>query len=300
MSQTPEDTAVVLIPTALNDYDPRLIIGSWDYKVSNLLFPGLFSVDNDSLLPKPALAKEIQQIEPLVFDVVLKEGLRFSDETPLTAGDVAYTFTNAMAEDSRSMAKAAFQERFASVNAVDATRVRFQLKKPVATLLSDLGFGIISEAADRQGKVVGAGPFRIRSYSSERAVLEANPYYFGDAPLIKNIELRVVRDANARALMLVGGTADMAQNGVRIDLVNEIAERKRLAITSGPSNILTYLMMQNDDPLLKDRRVRRAIAHAVDRKRIIEAKFHGYARLARGFSAARALGGQRRRSRLRF
>lgn len=286
VSQTPPDTGVILLPTALRDYDPRLVIGSWDVKVSNLIVPGLFSVDNQELAPKPALAARIEETGDLTWDVVLRPDLLFSDGTPLKATDVAYTFLSAMAPDSNSMAKGAFEERFASIEVIDELRIRFRLKKPVATLLSDFTFGIVSEAGDKRGEVIGAGPYRVVEFSSERVRLEANPYYRGPKPELKKLDLRVVRDANARALMLVGGTGDFTQNGVRIDLVNEIAKRKRLRVKSGPSNILTYLMMQNDDEILQDVRVRRAIAHSIDRRKIISAKFHGYARLASGFLPA--------------
>jgi peptide/nickel transport system substrate-binding protein len=82
--------------------------------------------------------------------------------------------------------------------------------------------------------------------------------------------------------MLVGGTADVVQNNVRMDLVDEIAERPRVRATSSPSVILTYLMMNNEDPVMRDLRVREAIALALDRPAIIAAQFEGRAVLAAG------------------
>ncbi len=82
--------------------------------------------------------------------------------------------------------------------------------------------------------------------------------------------------------MLIGGSADITQNGIRVDLISDIASQARIHIASGPSAILSYLMMHNEDPVLSDLRVRRAIAHALDRKRILQAKFHGKAVLATG------------------
>jgi peptide/nickel transport system substrate-binding protein len=99
---------------------------------------------------------------------------------------------------------------------------------------------------------------------------------------MRYIEVRAVRDANARLLMHAGGSADLSQNGVRVDLVAEIRARPRMKVIRGPSSILTYLMMQTEDPILQDVRVRRAIALAVDRERIVQAKFHGLAVLATG------------------
>jgi len=91
-----------------------------------------------------------------------------------------------------------------------------------------------------------------------------------------------LRDASARLLMLVGGSADLLQNAVRLDLVDEVLGRPRTRMASAPSAILTYLMINNSDPMLKDLRVRQALALALDREQIIAAKFGGRARLASG------------------
>jgi peptide/nickel transport system substrate-binding protein len=91
-----------------------------------------------------------------------------------------------------------------------------------------------------------------------------------------------VRDANARLLMLVGGSADFTQNTVRMDLVDEVARQPRLETATGASAILSYLLMQNQDPILKDLRVRRAIALAIDREKLVRRKLGGHAVLASG------------------
>jgi peptide/nickel transport system substrate-binding protein len=97
--------------------------------------------------------------------------------------------------------------------------------------------------------------------------------------------VRTLEDTNARLLMLVGGAADFAQNTVRADLIRDVQRKPRLKIERGRSAILTYLVLKNDDPILGDVRVRRAIAHAIDRKAIIDAKYGGGAQLATGLIA---------------
>jgi peptide/nickel transport system substrate-binding protein len=82
--------------------------------------------------------------------------------------------------------------------------------------------------------------------------------------------------------MLVGGSADLAQNSARLDLVDDIATQWRVHVTSGPSALLTYLMMNNDDPILRDPRVRQAIALAIDRDAIVKRKLGGHAVVATG------------------
>src|SRR5262249_39296218 len=83
-------------------------------------------------------------------------------------------------------------------------------------------------------------------------------------------------------LMLVGGSADLVQNAVRNDLVDDVIKRPRVRLESGPSVLLTYMLINNQDPVLADRRVRQAIALALDRNAIVGAKFSGRAVLATG------------------
>jgi len=91
-----------------------------------------------------------------------------------------------------------------------------------------------------------------------------------------------VRDAAARLVMLAGGSADLVQNSFRYDLIDDVLARERVREIRQPSNILTYMMFNNDDPLLRDVRVRRAIALALDREALVDRKFGGRAVLATG------------------
>ncbi|MCX5744961.1 MAG: ABC transporter substrate-binding protein [Proteobacteria bacterium] len=161
------------------------------------------------------------------------------------------------------------------MTATGPRRVRFTLTKPLATFLSDLDFGIVSATA------LGAGPYSVRELTPQHVLLDRNPYYPTPAKL-PHVDIRTVRNDAARTLMLVGGSADLAQNAVRLDLIDDVAERARIRVTSAPSVILTYLMMNNAVAPFTDVRVRRAIALALDRPAIIRAKLGGRAVLATG------------------
>ncbi|HWM84411.1 MAG TPA: ABC transporter substrate-binding protein, partial [Kofleriaceae bacterium] len=180
------------------------------------------------------------------------------------------------------------RDRFERVEALDERRVRFHLVQPVATIITDLEFGIVSRRAAgrsgrfRGGRVIGAGPYLVESYHPEDVRLRRNPNWGFAPPHTERIRARVVRDANARALMLVGGSADLTQNTIRIDLVDDLAEKPRVEVATGPGPTLTYLMMNGRDPLLRDVRVRRAIALAIDRERVLRSKLDGRAVLATG------------------
>ena len=287
--RTPDDTLVVLIDSRLGSPDPRFTESNNDIKVSHLVAPGLTTIENPGLEPRLFLAEAIDHVDDLTVDVTLKPGLLFSDGTPLTSADVVYTYMSTLDPATKSGSLNGFRQRFRSVEALGPRRVRFHLVAPVATLMSDMEFGIVSSRVARAhggrfpgGRVVGAGPYRVASFSETEVELERNPRWAFAPPPTPKVRVRVVDDTNARALMLVGGSADLVQNAVRIDLADDLAARKRVHMQSGPSAILTYIMMNNRDPVLKDVRVRRAIAYALDRTRVIRTKLGGHAVLATG------------------
>ena len=132
------------------------------------------------------------------------------------------------------------------------------------------------------GAAVGAGPYAVESFAPEEVRLRRSPTWSPRDVPIERVRVRVVRDANARALMMVGGSADLTQNGVRVDLVDDLAARDRIAITTGRGARLTYLMLNTRDRALSDVRVRQAIALALDRERVLRTKLDGRAVLATG------------------
>jgi peptide/nickel transport system substrate-binding protein len=286
--RTPDDTLVVLIESPMKTADPRYALSNYDLKLSKLVAPGLIAVDTADLAPRLELAERVDRIDDLTIDVTLRAGLRFSDGAPVTAADVAWTFDTVTAQGSDSFAHKQLSERFASVTPRGDLTVRFALRGKLATFLTDLDFGILARhAAGPDGRfptagLVGAGPYKLVSLESTRVVLAANPHYHGDKPRLPRVEIRTVRDASARILMLVGGSADLVQNAVRLDLVDDVIQRPRIQVEAAPSAILSYLLINNRHPVLKDVRVRRAIALAVDRPRIIAAKLGGRAVPATG------------------
>jgi len=277
--RTPDDTIVVVIEAAMSSSDPRYAISNYDGKLSKLVHVGLTAVDTESLVPRLELATKVESSGPLAWDIEIRPDAKFSDGTPVTGEEVAFTYESMLAKDSDSLFHRGFTERFSKVEALGPHAVRFHLREPLATFRTDIDFGIIS----RKGK--GAGPYVVRELTSSHVLLDINPYYFGTKPKVPHVEIKFVRDASARLLMLVGGSADLIQNGVRLDLVEEVKDRPRVAIASAPSVLLTYMMLNNDDPILRDVRVRQAIALTLDRPAIVAAKFGGRARLATGLVA---------------
>jgi peptide/nickel transport system substrate-binding protein len=286
--RTPDDTLVVITDTVAKDLDPRFASNNYDTKLSRLIAPGLTTIDAPDLEPRLELAAAIDQVDDLTWDVTVRDDVRFSTGIPVTADDVVFTFMTSLDPAFGGLVSKNLGERFIRVEALDPRRARFHLVKKVATLMSDLDFGILSRAsAGTDGRyppgwVYGAGPYAIDAMGTDWLRLVRNEHYHGAPPPLPFVMVRTVRDQNARAMMLVGGSADLVQNGVRLELVDDIASRDRVAMTAAPSAILSYMMLNGRDPIFADVRVRKAFALAIDRERIIEAKFNGHAVLATG------------------
>jgi peptide/nickel transport system substrate-binding protein len=281
---TPDDTAVVLIDSPMVSPDPRVQTTNYDGKLSHLITQGLTAVDTPTMEPRLALAASIARVDDRTIDVTVRDDARFSDGSPVTAADVAGTYMSVLAPDWPSASHKTLTDRFTSVEAIAPRVARFHLRAPLATFLSDVDFGIVSFHAGPPaiGHVIGAGPYRLREMTSTGAVIEANPFYADGAPRLPRVEFKLVTDAAARLLMLVGGSADLVPNSTRLDLVAQVAARPHVQVQTAHSAILTFLMMNNDDPVLSDRRVRQAIALALDRPAIIAAKLGGLAVPATG------------------
>lgn len=274
--RTPDDMLVMVIESTMTTADSRYAVTSWDSKLSRLVLAGLTAVDTDDLAPRLYLASRMEVIDPRTVDFFVRPEAKFSDGTPVLAKDVVWTYQSVLDPASKSLHHKGFTERFVRVEERGPHHVRFHLHSPLATLTSDLDFGVVSP------KGLGAGPYVLRELTSTHALLEANPHFFGAPPKTPRLLIKFVRDASARLLMLVGGSADLLQNSVRMDLVEEVRGRPRVQIATGRSVILTYLMLNTSDPMLRDLRVRQAIALALDRPSIVAAQYGGHARLATG------------------
>ncbi|QQR89257.1 MAG: hypothetical protein IPJ88_13735 [Myxococcales bacterium] len=133
----------MLIPTELQEIDPRFVADAYSLKISRLVFASLVSIDPFSLEVTNQLAQSVQVLSPVRYLVRLKKGLRFSDGSALDAHDVVATF--------ESIADPRLQSRYAQsyqniqrIAVVDSHAVIFELKEAHAPFLTDLELPVLS------------------------------------------------------------------------------------------------------------------------------------------------------------
>ena len=98
--------------------------------------------------------------------------------------------------------------------------------------------------------------------------------------VIERVRFEVVPDTITSALELEKGSADVASNVLTLDMVYALRDAPGLETTSGPGSNVWYLNFNVTDPALRDKRVRQAVALAMDREAIVAALWRGHARLA--------------------
>jgi ABC-type transport system substrate-binding protein len=285
---TEPGTVVFLIESMPTNLDPRIGTDAQSQYLDSLLFSSLVQRD-DKMNLVPDLAASWQVPDPRTYIFHLRREVRFHNGQRLEAADVKYTFDSLLSGAVPSPKRGSFAlvER---VDAPDDATVIFHLREPSASFLWDLSrpaIGIVPRPGTPGGAAnpaihpIGTGPFRfVRAVQDEEVVLERNPDYFAAPPSIDRVRFRVVPDETTRALELRKGSADLALNSLTPDTVAALARAPGLVVQDEPGTHLAYIAFNLDDPILRHRRVRQALAYATGRKTLIEYLLRGEARLA--------------------
>ena len=284
-------SVTMIIESSPNNLDLRQGTDAQSERVGGLIFDALVKKDDHYNL-QPWLATSWEQPDALTWVFHLRDGVRFHDGRPLEAADVVYTIES-LIDGSLVTAKGGSFAAVDRAEARDRLTVVVHMKRPDAGLLfnvSDGLFGVVPRDAGKDFGLhpVGSGPFRFVSAVQDRdVILTRNDAYWAGAPAvpagahrIERVRFQVVPDTITSALELKKGSADLASNVVTLDMVHELESVPNLKVESGPGSPVVYMTFNVTDPLLKDERVRQAVACAIDRQAIVNAIWRGQARLA--------------------
>jgi peptide/nickel transport system substrate-binding protein len=278
------NTVVFLIESSPANLDPRIGIDAQSQRINGLIFDGLVTRDSHFQFG-PGLAERWEQPDPLTLIFHLRGDVHFHDGRALTARDVAWTI-DSMRTGVVVSPRAATYESVSKIDATDPRTVVFHLKKPDNFLLANLStgaMGIVPQGSGRQfwQHPVGTGPFRFESQQIDQdVVIERNPAYWNGVPKLARVRFAVVPDAITESLELEKGSGDIAINSLPMDSLPVLKQRPDLEVDDTDGTEVQYIAFNERDPLLKDARVRQAIAYAIDRKIIISSLMRGYARPA--------------------
>ena len=216
----------------------------------------------------------------LQYTFYLRPDVRFHDGTAFTAEDVTFSLERARAEDSQNAQKALF-EGIERVEAVDDLTVRVTLKAPNGNFLFNMAWGdaviVAPESVeDIKQKPVGTGAFAFDSWvQGDRITLTKNPGYWGEAARLDKATFKFISDPTAAFASVMAEDVDVFPFFPAPENLPQFEADPRFQVLVGSTEGETILSTNNKMPPLDNPKVRRAIAHAIDREAIIDGAMFG-------------------------
>jgi len=265
--------------------------------IEGFVFDSLVGSDLEFNPTEDAMAESIEESEDgLTYTAKLREGIKFHDGEPLTADDVVFTYSIPLSDDYDGPRKSYF-EALESVEKVDELTVKFHLKQvDVQFPVVGLGFGIlpkhilgdvpIGELGDHPFNTkspIGSGPFKFVEWKDgEYVKVEAFDDFYKGRPHLDTITYKIVTDPNAMLTQLQNRDIDFWAGVPQSDIetVEGFADSIGIKLESGTALAYTFLGYNQQNELFKDKKVRQALSHAIDRESIVNTIMEGRGQVA--------------------
>ena len=253
--------------------DPRFATDANAVRIGGLIYDSLLRADQQSRL-SPQLASTWEMADDRTYIFELHNNVKFHDGTPLTAADVKYTYDSIRRQDTLSP-KRGLLEPLSSIEIIDNHRLVFRLTSPQPAFVEQFTFGIVPQGsppplAGRERPPAGSGPFKFHSnIRGEQFIVDANPGYWGGAPRLERIKFRAIPDALVRVLEFKNQQIDFMQNDLEPDMLPWLTRNAGAQINAQLGTTFQYIGINMEHAILRQTKVRQAIALAIDRTAII-------------------------------
>ncbi|OAB42273.1 ABC transporter substrate-binding protein [Paenibacillus glacialis] len=294
VAQKRTDTIIVGLTDPSGAFTPYFQQSGYDGNVSSLLYASLVNV-NEKGLPVPELAESYDiSDDALTYTFHLKSDLKFSDGSPLTADDVAFTWTilhdKAYDGDSQVLTlnivggaayKAGTATTITGIKVTDPKTISVTLEKPNATALVTLGSNVLSKAyygkdykfgqldyiKKLHEKPVGNGPYTLEKFIPGQEVrFVANEYYYKGKPATEHF---IYKTTEGDVWQFVEtGEVDYASFSATQENIDKLKGLGYLNVIPYTPSSYGYLQANLEHEQLKDKAVRQAITYGLDRKSI--------------------------------
>lgn len=272
---------------------------SWDsasWAVELMIFNGLMRFQRSSAETEPELAESYSVSDDgLIWTFKVREGLTFSDGSPLTAHDVKYSVDRNFSPDVGGWGTAYYMaiegtaERMAGeadevigVKVVDDYTIEFHLTSPVPyfdkLMAMPWTYAMKKEhvekyADDVSHRPLGSGPFMLEEWiPGQRAIFVKNPNYFrDDEPYVDKVIWEIGVEPEVALLRLEKGELDLMEDRVPAsEYPRLIADPKwQPYIIEEAGNDTYYMTVNYNQEPLRHLKVRQAIAHAIDKEKMV-------------------------------
>jgi peptide/nickel transport system substrate-binding protein len=243
--------------------DPRYATDAASERVNRLIYQSL--VDFDATLQPAWILARGDALNDKNYRFILQKKAVFHNGEMLTAQDVKATYDSILKlKDSPHVAEFVNIE---SIQVEDKNTVLFQLKQPDKHFISKLIIGILPKSLidinhDFSHNPVGSGALKFASWGNKLTLQRIKDG--------QTISLQEVKDPTVRVLKLLRGEADLIQGDLPPELVKHLQSKPEISVKTSVGANFSYLGLNMQDAVLKQLKVRQAIAHAIDRQAIID------------------------------
>jgi peptide/nickel transport system substrate-binding protein len=247
------------------------------FRLLELIYEPLVELDPElNVIPGLAESWEFSE-DGLTLTFHLRQGVKFHDGSDFTSADVIDTFTRILDEETGASARSNYLS-IASMDAPDDSTVVFTLSQPDVPLLAALATtnaaiapSELIEGGDFASTAIGTGPFKLESWTPDQTtILSANADWWGGAPGVDGIEIRIIPDETSILAALRAGTIDFAQ--LNDPLVATLLDGDATVQLSRTPSLAYHVLQLRAEatPELGKLEVRQAISCAIDRQEVLD------------------------------
>ncbi|CUX70162.1 MULTISPECIES: ABC transporter substrate-binding protein [Agrobacterium] len=277
-----KDLLVVDFIAEPSSLDPHVQWNTDSFNVYRNIFDNLLTRDDKGEIA-PQIATEWKYLSDTEIEFKIRSDVKFHDGKQLTAEDVAFSIKRITDPKFASPQIGQFNQITDAV-AKDPTTLIVTTKGPYPVLLAQLTkLSIVPkhvvEAVSKDEfnlKPVGSGPYKFEAWNRGVEVLvDRNDDYWGNKGAFPKVAFRAVPDGSTRIANLQSGASDLASN-LNNDLADQLTASGQGKVLPVRGERLAFYSLNINKPPLNDKRIRQAIAHAIDKQGIVDGILGGF------------------------
>jgi peptide/nickel transport system substrate-binding protein len=283
LAQPAKDRVVAAISADVATLDPTIYHAIISFHARLNMFDALTDIGPDNAAVPHFATQWEKSADAKTWTFTIRTDAKFHNGDPVTVDDVIYSYQKIM-DDERSPTRI-HVNHIASIDRVSDTQLRFNLHAPFAPFDRTASLiAIISQRAFKEmgpeafgRKPVGSGPYRVVNWiKDDRIELQAFDDWWGGAPAVKSVYLRVVPNEASRSAALLSGEVDIVPN-LPPALVQTLGSRPGIKIKTGDGYKVVFLGFNPADRAVADLKMRQAIDTAINRTAITQQLLRGTA-----------------------
>nr|WP_326176042.1 ABC transporter substrate-binding protein [uncultured Oscillibacter sp.] len=274
----PNEITVGIAQDLDESLDPHKAVAAGTKEVMFNVFEGLMKpTPEGDLIPAVAEKYEVSD-DQLVYTFTIRDGIKFHNGQPVTAGDVVNSITRCIEPSEAGVLAVEPLSAVEKVTGMDERTVQIRLKEPNTEFLAYLTLAILPAEYDGQDTApVGTGPFKFVSRAAQdNIVLERFDDYWGEKAYLDKVTYKIIENADSILMSLQSGAVDLFAH-LTSTQVAQLGDE--FNIEEGTMNLVQAMYLNHAEKPFDDVRVRQALCCAIDRQQILDLAFDGYGSL---------------------